>query len=171
MDSKITQIDIDDEISLMKMPSIINGDFIELAKSGRFDVIINSCNCFCAMNMGMALRIKQNFKAAYIVDRGTRKGDPKKLGSYTYAYVDIHDKRLIVVNAYTQLNWRGKSNRTDYNAVRKVMESINCNFDGLRIGYTVFGIGAQGHGDWSIISSIISEELAGQDHSLVLEVS
>jgi O-acetyl-ADP-ribose deacetylase (regulator of RNase III) len=39
-------------------------------------------------------------------------------------------------------------------------------FAGRRIGYPRIGAGLA-RGDWSIISTIIDEELAGEDHTLV----
>ncbi len=34
--------------------NIINGDLIDLAKNGNFDVIIHGCNCFRTMGVGIA---------------------------------------------------------------------------------------------------------------------
>ena len=37
---------------------IIQGDLLQLAKQGDFDVIIQGCNCFCTMGAGIAKSIK-----------------------------------------------------------------------------------------------------------------
>ncbi|MFK7742337.1 MAG: hypothetical protein AB8H80_18635 [Planctomycetota bacterium] len=54
----------------------------------------------------------------------------------------------------------------DCKAMRRAFASIRANFDGMRIGYPRIGAGLAG-GDGSVISSIIDEELDGQQHTLV----
>ena len=44
---------------------------------------------------------------------------------------------------------------------------MKAEFSGLRIGYPLIGAGLAG-GDWGIIEKTISEELEGEDHSLVV---
>ena len=46
------------------------------------------------------------------------------------------------------------------------MKALNVRFSGRRIGYPKIGAGLAG-GDWTLIASIIEEELAGEDHTLV----
>jgi len=43
---------------------------------------------------------------------------------------------------------------------------VKAMFAGSRIAYPMIGAGLA-KGDWSIIASIIEEELAGEDHTLV----
>jgi len=54
----------------------------------------------------------------------------------------------------------------DYDAIRAVMQRIKARFAGSRIGYPLIGAGLA-RGDWSVISRVIEEELAGEDHTLV----
>jgi O-acetyl-ADP-ribose deacetylase (regulator of RNase III) len=58
---------------------IVNGDLIELAKKGEFDVIVQGCNCQCRMGRGIALTIKQQFPEALAADYETTVGDQSKL--------------------------------------------------------------------------------------------
>lgn len=51
--------------------------------------------------------------------------------------------------------------------MRLVFAAIARDFHGKRIGYPKIGAGLAG-GDWSILAAIINEELAGEDHTLVL---
>ncbi|RYF46165.1 MAG: phosphatase, partial [Cytophagaceae bacterium] len=44
---------------------IEQGDLVQKAKVGEFDVIVHGCNCFCQMGAGIAKTIKQVFPAAY----------------------------------------------------------------------------------------------------------
>ena len=75
----------------------IDGDLIQLANQGLFDVIGHGCNCFLNMNAGIAKSIRQAFPEAYSADWTTRRGDKKKLGTASFA--DYGD--LVVLNLYT----------------------------------------------------------------------
>jgi len=145
---------------------IIRGDLLHLARTGAFDVIVHGCNCQCQMGKGIALSIRQQFPAAYEADLRTPRGSSAKLGTFSSASVDVDGHVLTIVNAYTQLHWRGSGLKADYHAIRNVMRAIAHGFAGKRIGYPKIGAGLAG-GDWSIISAIIDEELQDLDHSYV----
>ncbi len=142
----------------------VKGDLIQMALDGEFDVIVHGCNCFCTMGRGIAKQIKQTFPQAYEADLNTIKGDKAKLGTISYA--TIEGKKLIIVNAYTQYNWRGKGVKIDYNAIAKAFKIIKKNFSGLRIGYPAIGAGLGG-GDWAEIADIINKSLKGENHTFV----
>ena len=65
----------------------VHGALIELAKIGKFDVIIHGCNCQCRMGRGIALTIKQQFPEALAADYETTIGDRYKLGNFTSAHI------------------------------------------------------------------------------------
>ncbi len=141
----------------------IVGDLIALANEGKFDVIIHGCNCFRKMGAGIALAIKGEFPAAYFADQMTKHGDKSKLGTYSSAVLE----KIVVVNAYTQYDYRRSSQpNVSYPAIREVFKKIKKEFSGKRIGYPKIGAGLAG-GDWNIISKIIDEELEGEDHTFV----
>jgi O-acetyl-ADP-ribose deacetylase (regulator of RNase III) len=142
------------------------GDLIQKARAGEFDVIIHGCNCFCTMGAGIAKTVKQVFPSAYQADLATTAGDKAKLGTYSTAQVQIHQKALVIINAYTQYQWRGAGQKADYEAIRQVFRRIKQQYSGKRIGYPALGAGLAG-GDWSIIAAIIDEELAGEEHVFV----
>ena len=73
---------------------------------------------------------------------------------------------LIIINAYTQYDFKGAGTLADYEAIRSVFKAIKTDFSGLRIGYPAIGAGLA-RGDWSLISKIITEELKGEDHTFV----
>jgi O-acetyl-ADP-ribose deacetylase (regulator of RNase III) len=104
----------------------INGDLIALAREGRFDLIAHGCNCFCTMGAGIAKGIRSAFPGAYEADRKTARGDRAKLGTCSVAEVG----QLIVVNAYTQFDYRGSGTKVDYDAVRSCMAWIKANYSG-----------------------------------------
>jgi O-acetyl-ADP-ribose deacetylase (regulator of RNase III) len=145
---------------------VIRGDLVKLALHGRFEVIVHGCNCQCAMGAGIAKTIKQVFPEAYEADLATVKGSRAKLGALSAATVERNGCRLTIVNGYTQFHWRGSGVLVDYDAVRSVMRRVKEAYSGRVIGYPKIGAGLA-KGDWSIISAIIDEELAGEDHTLV----
>jgi O-acetyl-ADP-ribose deacetylase (regulator of RNase III) len=144
----------------------IKGDLVKKALRNEFDVIIHGCNCQCTMGAGIAKTIKTEFPQAYQADLKTKKGDRSKLGSISSADVDVNGRKLIVVNAYTQFDWRGAGVKADYEAIRSAFKNIKEKFSGLRLAYPAIGAGLAG-GDWKIISQIIEVELAGEDHTFV----
>jgi O-acetyl-ADP-ribose deacetylase (regulator of RNase III) len=148
---------------------IIYGDLIDLAKEGKFDVIVHGCNCFCKMGAGIAKYIKQEFPEAYDVDRETGYGVKSKLGDLSYVQVQRDRNKIIIVNGYTQYTYFENGPLVEYDAVRKVFKKVKLLFFGFRIGYPKIGAGLAG-GDWNIIEKIINEELYGEDHTLVVKL-
>lgn len=144
----------------------IQGDLIALARQNQFDVIVHGCNCFCAMGAGIAKTIRQVFPEAYDADCATQKGDKTKLGSCSHASCKINGGQCVVINAYTQYHWAGRGVKVEYEAVRQCMKWIKQNYAGKKIGLPKIGAGLAG-GDWQTIESIISEELAGEDVTIV----
>jgi O-acetyl-ADP-ribose deacetylase (regulator of RNase III) len=158
----------------MKFMNIVRGDLIELAKVGTFDVIIQGCNCQCRMGRGIALTIKQQFPEAYAADCQTEIRDRTKLGNFTSVQIvgkaspaeNRDGFNFTIVNGYTQFHWEGDGVLADYEAIRSVFRQVKQQFGSRRIGYPKIGAGLA-RGDWSIISSIIEAELAGEDHTYV----
>ena len=144
----------------------VDGDLIKLALEGNFDVIIHGCNCFCTMGAGIAKGIKTEFPEAFKADANTEKGSKEKLGTYSSATVSRNGHEITIINAYTQHHWRGRGIKADYDAIQKVFASVKQSHSGKRIGYPLIGAGLAG-GDWSVISNIISSQLAGENHTLV----
>ncbi len=137
-----------------------------LALSGTFDVIIHGCNCQCQMGKGIALSIKRLFPEAYAADCATAKGDASKLGSISTVEIVRGHRTFWIVNAYTQLHWRGDGVKADYDAIGRVMNAVKVKFSGKRIGYPKIGAGLAG-GDWQTIAAIIERELVDENHTYV----
>jgi len=144
----------------------VQGNLILLAQDGEFDLIVHGCNCFCTMGAGIAKGIKAAFPQAYEADLATQRGDRAKLGICSFAEFDQNGTPLIVVNAYTQFDWRGGGSKVDYNAMRSCMRWIKEHHAGKRIGLPKIGAGLAG-GDWPRIVTIIEEELAEENVTVV----
>ena len=114
---------------------ILKGDLISLALSGRFDVIIHGCNCFCSMGAGIAQQIKQTFPLAFQADLQTDSGDRDKLGTYSKAIVMVKDAPLTIINGYTQYHYSGGPLLADYDAISALFARVKMDFSGKKIGY------------------------------------
>ena len=145
----------------------VEGDLIKLALGGNFDLIVHGCNCFCTMGAGIAKSIKEYFPEAYAADMDTVNGAREKLGSITSAVAFRNNNNITVVNGYTQYSPTGKGILVDYDAVSSVFREIKKTYSGCRIGYPMIGAGLA-KGDWQVISGLISEQLSGEDHTLVV---
>jgi O-acetyl-ADP-ribose deacetylase (regulator of RNase III) len=146
---------------------VVTGDLVRMAGEGVFGVVVHGCNCQCVMGKGIAAAIREAFPEAYAADLRTGKGDRGKLGTVSTAAVERAGVRVTVVNAYTQFHWRGKGVLADYEAIRAAFREVKRRFAGERIGYPKIGAGLAG-GDWERIAGIIEEELAGEEHVLVV---
>lgn len=111
------------------------GDLVEKAKAREFDMIVHGCNCFCQMGAGIAKTIKQVFPATYQADLTTVAGDRTKLGTYSIAQVEVPGKELVIVNGYTQYQWRGAGCKADYEVIRQVFRRVKQAYAGRRIGW------------------------------------
>jgi len=147
---------------------ITDGDLINIALNGDFDVIIHGCNCFCKMRNGIAKQIANTFPDAEKMDSLTTIGDRAKLGQVTTStFFNYNLNTFVIVNAYTQYGINRDGSELSYPAIRSCFKEVKRLFSGLRIGYPKIGAGLAG-GDWNIVSKIIDEELEGEDHTLVI---
>ncbi len=137
------------------MIKYINGNLLDLADKGYFDVIVHGCNCFNTMGAGIANQIKYKYPEVYILDQETKCGDLTKLGTINYYTYNT----LTVVNAYTQFGFRSKNTiPISYEAIDSCMRLIANTFKGKVIGMPKIGSGL-GSGDWNKIEAIISNVL------------
>ena len=79
------------------------GCVVEAFKTGRYYALLHQANCFNTMNSGVAKAIREEFPEAYAADCKTIKGDPAKLGTYSYAA--INELSGYIVNLYGQYNY------------------------------------------------------------------
>jgi len=132
--------------------SEVTGDLLKCAEEGRYDLIVHGCNCFHTMGAGIAKQIKKQYPGAYLVDIShTIKSDSSKLGFYTFYDTGY----FLIVNAYTQYDFRGRNN-VDYRAIRTVFARLNRDYAGKMAGIPMIGAGLAG-GDWGRIAAIINQ--------------
>lgn len=152
---------------------IIQGNLIDLAEKGMFDVIVHGCNCFHTMGAGIAKEISSRYPQALEADKTlTKKGDKNKIGRFTYVNVCAPSGyHFVIVNAYTQYNYgrpkKGTGPLVNYDAIATVFKLIARDFPLKIIGYPKIGAGLAG-GDWTIIEGIINRQLSGMQHNLVI---
>jgi len=155
----------------------IDGDLIELAKSGTFDVVAHGANCKSCMRKGIAPQMAKAFGC----DRFSMElwgSDVNKLGNIDYQTLVLgenaiwsledyknnrNEPELTVVNAYTQFNYGrnhadGDAIPLSYEALTLCMKKMNVLFTGKHIGLPKIGAGLAG-GDWDLIKEIIQREL------------
>lgn len=145
----------------------IKGNIIGLAKEGKFNVIVQGCNCFCRMGRGLAPQIKEHFPEAWYADNATIAGDITKLGNYTYATCKNNVGSTVdVINIYSQYSYDSSTKPLDYEALTLALRKINRVFEGVTIGVPLIGAGLAG-GDWDRIKVIIETELKNMDVTIV----
>lgn len=145
----------------------VDGNLIEMADDGLFDVIAHGCNCFNTMGSGIAKSIKNRWPKVLAADLATTKGDRSKLGTCIPVKCDtIAGGSVDVVNAYTQYRYGRGGPHADYEAVRSCMVWLNENYKGKRVGLPLLAAGLAG-GDWSIIYRHIADSLTDCDVTIV----
>ena len=168
----------------------IEGDLIELAKQGHFDVITHGCNCFNTMGAGIAVAMREIFGCnKFPMEAPEYKGDINKLGTIDYRIVNLVLSKpiklgnlnllapdfggfpLAVVNSYTQYHYGrnhidGKDKPFDYDAITLCMRKINHIFKGKSIGLPKIGCGLAG-GEWSVVQQIIERELIDMNVTII----
>lgn len=128
-------------------------------------VIVHGCNCFCTMGSGIARQVKEMFPRAYGADLKTVKGDPSKLGTYTYADYSKEESPLFIINAYTQFDYGRDSSKVylKYEALTSALKDIKANFNpSLKLGMPKIGCGLA-KGDWNKVEKIIEEIFDDRD--------
>ena len=135
----------------------VDGNLLDMAEQGKFDIIVHGCSCQNRMESGIAKQIRDRYPKAYMVDQLTQKGDSGKLGCFTQAHVngvtfsppmetfgfpigsidryntDIVKTRysFTVLNAYTQEGYGYDEDEVyvDYEAVSRVFKQVKLLYD------------------------------------------
>ena len=133
----------------------IKGNLLEMAKNGKFDIIVHGCNCHCTMGAGIAKQIAEQFPDARLADAETLAGDKSKLGKYTTGF----HNGLIIVNAYTQYGFNSGgliNDQFEYKAFQLILDKLVVRWGCFRFGFPLIGMGLAG-GDKNRIMSMLEE--------------
>lgn len=145
----------------------VHGNLIDLANEGKFDVILQGCNCICVMGSGLAGEIAARIPQAVTIDNKTGRNS-NKIGTFSVVPVKGNDKhKFVLLNCYTQAepSYDGKD-VFEYKGFREICQTIAIAFAGKRIGIPLIGCGLAG-GDFARIKGIITEELGHLDVTIV----
>jgi O-acetyl-ADP-ribose deacetylase (regulator of RNase III) len=127
---------------------IVDGDLLEMAHQGAFDVIVHGCNCFCIMGAGIAAKIKHLWPNVYVADTKTKTGDKSKLGTFTSAIVDdVNCMKFTIINAYTQYDLsRYGRDVFEYDAFQKILNQLANDplLKSASFGFPMIGTGLAG---------------------------
>ncbi|MCA9748539.1 MAG: hypothetical protein KC414_05495 [Romboutsia sp.] len=138
-----------------------NGNLLDLADSGKFQIIGHGANCFSTMGGGIAAQIRQRYPMAYTMDVKDRRPSIQKLGDFSVASIM---GELLVINIYSQYEL---GRNLDYEALTLALRKINRLYKGMSIGLPyVIGCGIAG-GDIDTVIGIIKRELCDMDVTLV----
>lgn len=137
---------------------VIKGDLIELAVSGEAGIIVHGCNCFHAMDSGIAGILAKNFPQIPQADYQTKKGDVSKLATYSRAFVTHEytsegllyledDVTFTCINLYTQYK-----PGADFipSIFPEALKLLNKDFKGGTLWFPMIGCGIGG-GQWDIV--------------------
>lgn len=142
--------------------NVIYGDIRKHWKN--YDIVIQGCNCQNTFGTGFAQAVKQIAPLAFAADQQTKKGDAKKLGTYSTAIQD----GVRFINAYTQVYW-GRDDEvlySDYDAIAKVLRQVSKEYPNSRILMPKIGCGLA-NGCWITVSNIIEAELKNCDVTII----
>lgn len=125
--------------------------------------IIHQANCMHTMGSGIAAFIRENFPEAYLADLKTKKGDPAKMGTFSYAKVQNpkFPNAKLIMNLYSQFDFSRDARHTRYDSMVDGLISIRDAFrkkaNGEKRTLAIpYRIGSnRGGGDWVIVRAII----------------
>lgn len=147
-----------------------NGNLLDMAENGDFDVIVQGCNCFNTMGGGIAREIAERYPHVADVDRETLRGDYTKLGTWTSAAVVAPEYRFELINAYTQYSMSRGEDVFEYLAFKLILQKLLHIHGTKRIGFPYIGMGLAGGDSDYIISQIetFAYEVAQRGGSVTL---
>ena len=142
---------------------IIEGNLIDYAFQGHFDIIAHGCNCQRMMGAGIAREVKKRIPEMWEADKKDKRFSISKLGCTTSALVVRDGHTFLGYNIYSQ--YAGGRN-LDVEALTLGLRKIAMMHQGQSIGLPMIGCGIAG-GNWNEIKEIIRKELKGMEVTIV----
>lgn len=136
---------------------VVEGNLIDLAIEGNFDIIAHGCNCQKIMGAGIAFQIANRIPKAKLVDQQDERSPLQRLGDLSISdpYKTLSGKIFIVLNLYTQFM---PGRNLNYSALELVLQKVNSLYPELKIGIPLIGCGIAG-GDWKKVEMVIQKYL------------
>lgn len=143
----------------------VQGNLIDMAERGEFDVIIHGANIHNTMGSGIAGEIRRRIPAMVEVDLLTTAGDIRKIGCFSMADTGFVSQTgnpdfytCMGINLYTQATIGRPGNNVDYAGLERGLYQLNLMFVDFevqpKIGIPKIGAGLGG-GNWEVIKDII----------------
>lgn len=149
---------------------LLEGNLLDMAEDGDFDVIVHGCNCQNVMGAGIADQIRRRWPGVYREDTRFGKLGKARLGKYSASFIRTKNKKsCLVVNAYTQLApAMPNEDAFNYEAFNKVLLRLAWELPPqTRVGMPLIGMGLAG-GDKDKILSAIHYYAQGRDVTIVV---
>ena len=147
----------------MKYVREIKGNLLEFPEG--IEIAVHCANCFCAMGGGIAAQIAQQFPEARDADDGTKKGDESKLGTFSWAKLNISTKDYpkFIANVYGQFTPSTAQRAVNYEAIAQGIEKVMIAASGTKrrtskkykVGFPKRMGSDLAGGDWAIIEAMI----------------
>lgn len=140
---------------------VTQGDLLELAELGKFDIIVHGCNCQNTMGSGIAKQIKDRYPDVYEQDRryhlNTGVGlEYLKLGNYNITKV-FSKSNFSIVNAYTQFHYLPRGiDHFEYASFAVILQKLAHFYGNYDFGFPYIGMGLAG-GDSDRIFGMLEE--------------
>jgi O-acetyl-ADP-ribose deacetylase (regulator of RNase III) len=129
-----------------------NGNLLDFAEAGMFDIVVQGCNCFNAMGGGIAREIRTRYPEVAEADRISEYADYRKLGTWTEGYAWYNTDKgdnadnFVIVNAYTQYEMSTGYDVFEYAAFELILQKLAHIYPAKRFGFPYIGMGlAQGN--------------------------
>lgn len=147
------------------------GNLFDFIYEGKYDIVLQGCNCFCKMDDGISLQFAQHFPEVLLADIHTIPKDKTKLGTFTSISVERFDKKFEILNCYTQFAFGGYDieifDYFDYEAFEEILKKLSQYDKSIRFGMPLIGSGHAG-GDVDRILSLIEKYLSQHNIEIAL---
>ena len=148
------------------------GNLLDLAEAGQFDIIVQGCNCFNTMGGGIAKEIRERYPEVAYVDQQTLRADYTKLGNWTDDIVIRNNglSQFTVINAYTQYNMSTGKDVFEYAAFELILQKLLFCYPGKSFGFPFIGMGLAGGDKIRIINLLewFADEVQKKDGTVTL---
>jgi O-acetyl-ADP-ribose deacetylase (regulator of RNase III) len=142
----------------------VKGNLIKMAKEGKFDLIIQGCNCQKKWGAGLALSMSEELPLAYQADL---EYNTPKLNEYSVS----NDYNFTVINAYTQVYpgapyFANDTKEKRMESIKNIFIDLNEKYKGKHIGLPLIGCGYGGL-DWKEVKQLIQIYLSDMKVTVV----